>query len=242
VDWDTVVGVDWSGAKERDGAKRTYAATVAGGCIVDIRSTGRSAMVEHVDGLAGSVLAGFDFSFSYPRWFVESLGCATVHELWHIVATEGERWLAAVPDPFYGKNGKKRPSAIVDDRRTSERALGAASPFLLAGPKQVGTGTIRGMPFLVELAARGWSIWPFDPPAQRTIVEVYPAICDVEIEVLPADVLPDRWRSLVQRVPDARDALRAALTMWERQAELDAIDRNAIDPLEGAIWPAPLLR
>src|SRR5262245_2879401 len=124
--WDTVVGIDWSGAKERDGAKGTYAATIVGGRMVDIRSAGRKAIVEYVDGLGGTVLAGFDFSFSYPRWFVESLGCTTVHELWGVVASEGERWLADVPDPFYGKNGKKRPPGIVD-RRRSERALGAAS-------------------------------------------------------------------------------------------------------------------
>lgn len=240
--WDTVVGVDWSGSKERDGAKGTYAATIVGGRMVDIRSAGRKAMVEYVDGLAGRVLAGFDFSFSYPRWFVESLGCTNVHELWEAVAIDGERWLATVPDPFYGKNGKQRPPLLADDRRSSERALGASSSFLLAGPKQVGTGTIRGMPFLVDLAARGWSIWPFDPSTERTIVEVYPAICDVDVEGLADNVLADRWRSLVQRVADARYALRAALTMWERQAELDAIDRTAIDPLEGAIWPAPVLR
>jgi hypothetical protein len=239
--WDTVVGVDWSGANTHDGAKGTYAATIVGGRTVDIRSAGRTAVVEYVDGLDGTVLAGFDFSFSYPRWFVESLGCTNVRQLWHVVSTDGERWLETVPDPFYGKNGKKRPAGLAGDRRASESAVGAASPFLLAGRKQVGTGTIRGMPFLVELAARGWSIWPFDPPTARTVVEVYPALATVDVDELTNDVLPGRWRPLVQRVADARDALRAALEMWERQAELDVIDRSAIDALEGAIWPAARL-
>jgi hypothetical protein len=243
VRWETVVGVDWSGATDDDGAMGTYAATIVGGRVVDIRNAGRKAVVEHVDGLAGSVLAGFDFSFSYPRWFVESLGCTTVRELWEVVFTGGERWLQTkpVPDPFYGKDGKKRPPDLVQDRRACEAALGAASPFLLAGPKQVGTGTIRGMPFLAELAARGWSIWPFDAPTARTVVEVYPARCGVEVEALTAQILPDAWRPLVEMVRDAADATCAAVAMWRQQGALDGIERAAIDPLEGAIWPATTL-
>jgi hypothetical protein len=242
VRWDTVVGIDWSGAKEHDGAKGTYAATIVGGRIVDIRSAGRKAIVEHVEGIEGRVLAGFDFSFSYPRWFVESLGCTSARELWRLVCEEGERWLQTLPDPFYGKNGKKRPAGVVTDRRACEAAANAASPFLLAGPKQVGTGTIRGMPFLVELAARGWSIWPFDPPTGRTIVEVYPSVTGVDVAALTTDTLPERWRRIASMVPDARDATRAAIAMWERQEELEEIDTGAIDPLEGAIWPATPLR
>ncbi len=46
--------------------------------------------------------------------------------------------------------------------------------FQIAGTGSVGTGSIRGMPKLLELSAAGFSIWPFDPPRLPMAIEIYP--------------------------------------------------------------------
>ena len=50
------------------------------------------------------------------------------------------------------------------------------SIFQLAGPGTVGPGSLRGMPVLRRFRDAGWAVWPFDDPAARTVVELYPAL------------------------------------------------------------------
>jgi hypothetical protein len=84
-----------------------------------------------------------------------------------------EGWLTEVPPSFYGKGGRRRDPEWAADlmRRTDRR--GSASPFLLAGPKQVGTGSLRGFAHLARLKDEGFAIWPFDPPALPLALEIY---------------------------------------------------------------------
>ena len=40
------------------------------------------------------MVVGFDFSFSYPAWFLRELGIGSAPEFWRLVADgQGERWL-----------------------------------------------------------------------------------------------------------------------------------------------------
>lgn len=240
---DAVVGVDWSGAKAADGAAGTWAATVRNGRVDDLRNGPRCKIVDYVASLPGHVLAGFDFSFSYPAWFVRALGCADVRDLWARVAADGEGWLADVPEPFYGKGGKKQSPVVAAWKRCCEAQVGAESSFCLAGAKQVGTGAIRGMPFLIDLQRAGWSIWPFDPVSDRVVVEVYPALAQIpDVDALPPAVLPEPWRARARASRDAMDAVRAALALWQHRRELSTIDRSCLDLLEGAIFPTAPVR
>jgi hypothetical protein len=95
----------------------------------------------------------------------------------------------------------------------------------------VGPGSIRGMPLLAKLRAAGIAIWPFDPPGDRTVFEVYPSAL----------------RSLVAHPGDfanehERDAVCSARVMWRYRETIAALGA-ATDPtirLEGDIWaPTP---
>ena len=50
------------------------------------------------------------------------------------------------------------------------------SGFKIADAGQVGTGSIRGIPYLTQLRAAGIAVWPFDPPTRPLVVEIYPRL------------------------------------------------------------------
>ena len=119
---------------------------------------------------------GLDFSFSFPSWFVA--GCAGIDEVWEWVASCGEEWLAACEPPFWGRRGRPRPPLPGPPLRRTEACFrGARSVFQIGGAGSVGTGSLRGMPFLTELRAAGYSIWPFDPWVPPVVAEVWPRAC-----------------------------------------------------------------
>ncbi len=121
------------------------------------------------------VVAGLDFSFSYPAWFLRELGCGSAPELWALAAAEGERWLREPHPHFWGRRKgigpppeHRAPGSL--GYRQCERAAVVKtgrlplSSFQIGGAGAVGTGTLRGLPMLARLRAAGWSVWPFDPP------------------------------------------------------------------------------
>jgi hypothetical protein len=255
-----VIGVDWSG-DQSGGAKQIWLAEARHSRITRLESgRTRDQVTEHLidQGVkTPHIVVGLDFAFSMPRWFVERHGAADGPEFWNVVAESGEDWLHTCPWPFYGKHGIRKPSNVELLRRTekevaAEGKLSASSVFLLAGSKQVGTGSIRGMPHLARLRRSGWHVWPFDPPGFPMVIEIFPrlfmghvvktscAACLAFLEARFPPLEPD-LKSRAASNHDAFDATVSALVMAENSEVLRNLPWpvDEIDAVEGQIWKAP---
>jgi hypothetical protein len=242
------IAIDWSGDRtERGQRERIVAATVRDGRVVDVRA-GRT-RDEVFDALCASSepsLVGLDFSFSVPAWFAREHGCAAVDDVWSLVAVHGESWLRECPPPFWGPAGTRCALAIDARFRVCESRLRAAgrqpkSIFQLRGAGCVAAGSLRGMPGLAGLRDSGIAVWPFDAAGPRTVFEVYPSLYarvatnDAEgrarhLERFGTDVLAAPEREAAIATDDAFDAVVSALAMWDRRAELLALEATT-DPV-----------
>lgn len=224
------------------------------------------------------IVVGFDFIFSYPDWFLAELGMWSAAELWrHVAEGQGERWLhpECVDDRFWGKP-KKKPAEFCGDRmhrmmRRTDRELKMAawmtdtaaarmvgiapkSPFQIGGSGSVGTGSLRGMPYLLRLREAGFSVWPFDPPGLPVVVEMYSRLMTGPVhkssEAARTAYLKRRAdepafaglsRAVVTKArasEDAFDALVSCLIMAQHREEFLRL-RQASDPgyaVEGQTW------
>ena len=249
------IAIDWSGAKNPVG--KIWMASARGGhldeldpCPTQAEAIDRLIAALHAD--PGSV-AGLDFSFSYPAWFLELCRVSTAFDFWSVVARDGEGWLAACDPPFWGRRGTKRPRDVELFRRTevrlrATRRLTPKSCFQIAGAGAVGTGSIRGIPYLSKLRAAGIAIWPFDPPKLPLVVEIYPRLLTGPIVKSSAeqraDYLTEHWpdlspshRASAVASDDAFDAAVSALVMSQHIAEFSALPRgDQISRLEGEGW------
>jgi hypothetical protein len=255
-----VIAVDWSGA--RSGAqKHIRLAEVQDGRLVRLEGgRSREEVVRHLVEEAGrdpELIVGLDFAFSFPEWFGRQRGADDVRALWELVEREGEHWLRDCPDPFWGRPGRKTPAKEIlpePFRRTDLEApaVGSSRPksvFQIGGAGAVGTGSIRGMPFLGRLADAGFSIWPFDPVRLPALIEIYPRLLTGEVVKSRADArdeylrrnhggLSPAFRGLAASTEDAFDAAVSALVMWDHVEDLLSL-RKAGDPTvqrEGWIW------
>jgi hypothetical protein len=255
----TCIAIDWSGDARAAGQRRKIvAARVRDGRVTDVIS-GRT-RVEVADALhadasgPGPTLIGLDLSFSVPEWFARSHGCASVEAVWALVADHGEQWLRECPPPFWGRAATRCTLTLADRYRACEHRLRALhrqpkSIFQIGGAGAVGTGSLRGMPWLAWLRQRGFAIWPFDDAAARTVFEVYPSLYatvatnDVagraaHLAHLAPVVLAPRDREAAIATDDAFDAVVSALAMWERRDELCSLraTTDATTAIEGAVW------
>jgi len=251
-----VVAVDWSGARDASGV---WLAQVDDGEVVRLEPPGsRERAVDLVIGLGAErrTVAGFDFAFSFPTWFVRAAGCADAPAFWDVVAERGEGWLARPEPPFWvlrtRAQGETGPRAYRDtDRAMAGPRVSPKSVFQLAGPGQVGTMSLRGMPLLRRLRAAGIAVWPFDDPgsAQSVVVEIYPrrlygdAVVKGQRDARADYLAPYRPRLTAEQHADALandhafDALTAALAMWEHRSAFAALPPAAGDQrIEGRIW------
>jgi hypothetical protein len=204
-------------------------AVVREGRLVESRALAtREEAVECVLGAEPPVVAGFDFSFSVPVWFALANGCASIDDVWALARRDGEEWLAPA-EPFWRDRCNVSPERRF--RRCERRYPGAKSVFQLVGNGQVGAGSVRGMPLLADMRARGVAIWPFDEPSDRTVFEIYPSA------LRPLASARGPFHS-----NDERDAVCSALVMWDAREPV-AARRAATDPttrLEGDVWaPTP---
>ncbi len=255
-----VVAVDWSGAAKGE-STRIWLAHVVDGELVALRN-GRTRQGVTDDLVAlrsqtpGGLIAGLDFSFSLPSWFLRERSCGSVDDLWRLAAHDGETWLSECAPPFWGRPGRPRP-ALQEHFRRAERSLSvggisAKSTFQVGGAGAVGTGSIRGMPHLRQLREAGFSIWPFDPSSPWTVLEIYPRLCTGPVHKSNLKergryldesrwALPDEFAAPMVGSEDAFDAAISALVMHEHLAELVAL-RQTSDPvtlLEGDVWRPP---
>ena len=201
-----VVGVDWSGDKGPGQRKKIWAgiwtaSSAAMGGTVSLESgRTRVELMEWLVELAREtprMVVGFDFSFSYPAWFLRELGIGSAPEFWQLVADGlGERWLHQDCEDgrFWGRAGSRRHGkkpaefcgehahrmlrraetvlkvrAEMTDPLAVARIAGIApkSVFQIGGAGAVGTASLRGMPGLLVLREAGFRIWPFDAPSVK---------------------------------------------------------------------------
>jgi hypothetical protein len=248
------VAVDWSGARNPRG--RIWIAVCEDGELRSLQpSASREAAAERVLAFAGTeTVIGFDFSFSLPAWFLRKHCLVSAVDLWALCRDEGERWLAACEPPFWGRPGKRRPTLTEHLRRT-ERAIGAVggispkSTFQVGGAGAVGTGSLRGMPFLLDLRAAGFAIWPFDAARLPLVVEIYPRLFTGPVVKSSATAraaylnafdppLTTAWREHAESCEDAFDAAISAVLMGRRAADLRALPHrtDAVAMLEGEVF------
>jgi hypothetical protein len=228
-----VVAIDWSGAKEVSTQRRAICTAVADvdGITAESGLT-REQTIDFVEDLEGPVVVGIDMSFGVPAWFASDHDCENIADVWKAAARDGEEWLAP-SQPFW----RERRTVPAERRfracevRLHDSGFAAKSIFQLVGNGQVGAGSIRGMPFLTRLRKAGFAIWPFDPPSDRTVLEIYPTLLRA---IMPHDDVEfDNEHE--------RDAVLSAAAMWfhrESFADLSAAD-DPVTMLEGDVWTPP---
>ncbi len=132
-----LVAVDWSGDKGPGQKKKIWAgvwtragvlrgrvakgAAVGGGSVLLECGRTREELTAWLTAMAAEtprMVVSMDCCFSYPAWFLEEHGCATVFNFWCYVASgHGERWLGVIADEaereaerdarFWGKPHKR---------------------------------------------------------------------------------------------------------------------------------------
>jgi Protein of unknown function (DUF429) len=248
------IAVDWSG-RERGSAEAIWFARVRDEALVELENgMDRAEVIAHVIAAAArerDTVVGLDFAFAFPAWYAERRGWTTGRAVWNAMRGEAEMLLAACEPPFWGRPG--RPAQQVGaPLRESEAALPAVpkSVFQIGGAGAVGTGSLRGMRHLADLADAGFAIWPFHDPGRPMALEIYP-------RALTGPVLKSRHRArreyLARRFgaqdevmreraagsEDAFDAAVSALVMARHRDELAALEPappGSRPRLEGAIW------
>ena len=250
-----VIAIDWSGAKRPK--NKIWIAEANNGSLSRLEpvASREQALKQVIEQLArdSRTIVGLDFAFSMPAWFLGSLGVLSVLELWKVVAEKEEGWLQECASPFWGRPGKRKPELQAHYRITEASLPGVngitpRSCFQIGGAGAVGTGSIRGMPFLLKMRQAGFAIWPFDAPSSRIVVEIYPRIltgpvkknslqCRAEYLNRYWPDLPSKLRKTAANSEDAFDAAVSALVMQRHLDEfgsLPLLDDSFI--LEGQIW------
>jgi hypothetical protein len=194
--FDSFVGIDWSGAKgvrhkgiavavaeAGDGAPRLVAPPSPAGWA-------RGEVAGFLEALPGRVLAGFDFSFAPP--FVARgaylPGLETAEDgpgFWaHVDAQSDDAdygaagFMAGPARPHFWMGAADGRKADFLHWRVCELAFNAggggkaSTLFDCVGAAQVAKASLAGMRVLHRLR-RAFAIWPFDPPGERTVVEIY---------------------------------------------------------------------
>jgi hypothetical protein len=258
------IAIDWSGDKTRSGQRRKiWLADWRRRHLTLTSGRTREETAEYLIAAAQEtpqLVAGLDFAFSYPAWFLREKGCGSAEEFWQLVARgKCEQWLNGGSAPFWGKPNQRCPP---DHRapgwtgfRRTDRALNIAgiqpkSPFQIGGAGAVGTGSLRGIPILHQLLRAGFSIWPFTAHWMPVALEIYPRLFtgagnkssqefrSAHLALPFYDTLPPAVRDAARDSEDAFDALCSVLGMRDHASQFANL-RQAIDEtelLEGEIW------
>jgi hypothetical protein len=249
----TLVAIDWSGRLD-DKGQTTWMAVVEDGVFGRLEN-GRSRPelrdeLIRLRGESGQLIAGIDFAFGFPQWYATAKGWTCGRDIWRAAHRDGESWLTTETAPFWGRT-TRRPHHPGDPLRHTEHAVDGSprSVFQIGGAGAVGTGSIRGMQVLHELAEAGFTIWPFDPAGDATIIEIYPRLLTGKVVKssaqarlhhlvhYPQDELPDLFRGMAAATEDAFDAAVSALEMARARDALRRLpDGDDTDRIEGRIW------
>jgi hypothetical protein len=249
-----VIAIDWSG-RAKGAAETIWLARVVDGALVELEN-GR----ERADAVGAAIVyaraqpatvVGFDFAFSFPHWYCEREGWATGIEVWRAMCERAEGLLAGCEPPFWGRPGTTAQSLGEPFRETDRAVAGQPkSVFQIGGAGAVGTGSLRGMPHLVDLAEADFAIWPFDRLGWPLAVEIYPRLFTPGVvksrhrsrrEYLER-LFPDQDPVLRERAAGSEDAFDAAVSSLVMARHLDQIERlaqapkNSAERIEGQIW------
>jgi hypothetical protein len=251
------VAVDWSGAARGARSHIWLAEAVQPGRLKRLEcGREREQLVQHLLDLGPDVVIGLDFAFGFPEWFLTRLRLRSAPELWMHAAANAEAWLSSCAPPFWGRPGHPRPppaDCMPAFRRTELRVprvagVGPKSIFQIGGAGAVGTGSLRGMPFLHKLHQAGAAIWPFTAGVGPLVVEIYPRLltgalrksrlAERERFLACYPGLGTDHRDLARMSEDAFDAAVSALVMAEHIADLSGLPTEPDDRvrLEGRIW------
>jgi hypothetical protein len=256
------IAVDWSGRQTGEASFIWLAEAVDGELIRLEGGRDRAQLANelirtiHLHGTeraneGGSLVVGLDFSFSFPAWFFSANGVEQITEMWELVAEHGEAWLASCPAPFWGRPGKPRPTGFTQFRQCEHHieavsGIRPKSTFQIGGAGSVGTGSIRGIPMLLQLQRAGASIWPFDQPSVGqspvTVCEIYPRVLTGPVKKSSDAARLDYLQSRQLSIPDAErseDAFDAAISAIElsRRGAPPPVAATTTNQLEGLIWP-----
>lgn len=263
---DILVAVDWSGAL-RGVRGALWVAEAREGRLVRLEcGRDREQAIRFLVDLARRdprLVVGLDFAFSFPGWFLRERKVASAREAWHLVRREGEDWIDRCEPPFWGRPGAPRPHPApgrspyrkTESERLPLRGIAPKSVFQIGGAGAVGTGSLRGMPWLLELSRAGFSIWPFDPPRPPIALEIYPRwltgrtrkSSELARRLFLAHEAATQDRDLVERAATSEhafDAAASALAMARFGQGFTRLGRER-DPaflLEGRIWSPPACR
>ena len=254
-----VIAIDWSGSKATAAAKtKIWLAEARGGRLVRLESgRDREEVIAHLiqDAFTDpDVFIGLDFAFSFPCWFIEELGATSIEELWNLVSEQGEEWLGSCSHPFWGRPGTRKPNLPEHFRVTEKHAseFAGANPksiFQIGGAGTVGTGSIRGMPYLANLREEGFSIWPFHEFRTPLVIEIYPRLLTGAVR--KADhyaraaylaesclEIDEEFARKAASCEDAFDAAVSAMTMSCHSDDISALSACQEGPnsMEGRIW------
>jgi hypothetical protein len=259
---DRVIAIDWSGAKARGGRGAIALAEVASSGVVRLETDlDRDGVIRSILEMSDSspTLVACDFAFSLPKWYLDERNIDAAARLWEELGSDGplgaEALIERCEPPFWGRPGKARPHAPALGLRKADRECGGKPVFQLGGAGSVGTGSLRGMPYLPVLREAGWSIWPFDQPGDRVVVEMYPrnlyrfAGIDSVRKSDPASRaealgqitglnLTAKVRAAARSSEHAFDALTAACGLWNGIVENGARfpEPDELERLEGMVF------
>jgi hypothetical protein len=249
-----LVAIDWSGRFD-DTGRTTWMAVIKDGVFCALEN-GRSRPevrdeLIRLRRMSGRLVVGIDFAFGFPQWYAEANGWRCGRDIWRAAHLAGESWLTSGAAPFWGRT-TKRPQHPGRALRRTERAVGGSprSVFQIGGAGAVGTGSIRGMSVLHELAGAGFTVWPFEPAGDATIIEIYPRLFTGKVVKssaraclnhlnarYPKDELPDLLRGMAAATEDAFDAAVSVLEMARAGDALRRLpDGDDVDRIEGRIW------
>lgn len=257
-----VIAIDWSGAKARNGRGAIALAEVTSRGVVRVETDlDREGAIRSVLAIPDKLttLVAFDFAFSLPKWYLDERGIDDPSRLWAETGSDGpygaEALIEGCEPPFWGRPGKPRPHEAALGLRKADRECCGKPVFQLGGAGSVGTGTLRGMPYLPRLREAGWAIWPFDEPGDRVVVEMYPrnlyrlagiesvrksdpASRDEALALIPDLDLTPEFRESAVTNEHAFDALSAAVGLWNgiRANGLRFARPDELERLEGMVF------
>lgn len=197
-------------------------------------------------------VVGLDFAFSFPAWFCEREGWSSGHQVWGAMHDHADRLLEACEPPFWGRPETKEQKIGHPFRQTELDVEGQPkSVFQIGGHGAVGTGSLRGMRHLAQLAEAGFAVWPFDAPDLPLVVEIYPRLFTpkglvksrhFERRVHLIQTFPDQNPVLLERAAGSEDAFDAAISALAMAQHLDELENLRPFPsgspqlIEGCIW------
>ncbi len=233
----TVIAVDWSGAKRTGLSSGIWLAVIEQGRLVRSEALSmREHAVEIVEAYAPPVIAGFDFSFGFPAWFAHRTrlrhdrrrlvdGRARRRDVVGVATDSRRSGETGATFPSSSASGGARKRCAKTDSRRSRSSNSS-------GTDRWAPDQSAGCPTSTRLRGAGFAIWPFDQPADRIAMEIYPSL--MRKRAAHHDVGPFANEH-------ERDAVVSARVLWDHRETVAALEA-ATDPvtlIEGDVWTPP---